>query len=95
MIFKIYSPKKLALFVQTTDNFLQKIGPLLWFSMPRQFFRRKGANIAENVDHSVDRRLDDFVTLGNFFTEKVAYLNLTRDGWATFWVISGVRWAIF
>jgi hypothetical protein len=51
MIFKIYSPKKLALFVQTTDNFLQKIGPLLWFSMPRQFFRRKGANIAENFDH--------------------------------------------
>jgi hypothetical protein len=67
MIFKIFSPKNLALFVDTTAIFCKKIDHNIGFWGNRQFFRRILATIAEISYHNIDPSLAIFFKFWRFF----------------------------
>jgi hypothetical protein len=64
MLFKIFSPKKLAFFTQNKAKICKIVIITLAFEKKRQFFSRKLAKIAENCDHNIDPILGEFSPIG-------------------------------
>jgi hypothetical protein len=62
---KIFSPKNLRFFAQTTASFLKKLTISLFFEKTPIFFRRKLAKLAENCDHNIDPRFSAEFRLEN------------------------------